>query len=103
MACRYSNVLGSWGSGSNIIFKSTFPYLTNFALSTYLEWAKQDPVSEKEIKRNEAAYALQNNRNPFIDHQTWIFDIWDQTYQYNSNTGSGGGSSTEENLIISIL
>lgn len=31
----------------------------------------QDPVSQKEIDKNNAAYTYQNNRNPFFDHY-WI-------------------------------
>ena len=34
-----------------------------------LRWNELDPVSEKEINRNEAVYASrQHNRNPFIDY-----------------------------------
>jgi len=41
-----------------------------------LSWCTLDPVSTKEIDRNNAVYALQNNRNPYIDHPEWILDIW---------------------------
>ena len=33
-----------------------------------LQWAAMDPVSQKEIDRNNAVYQLQHNRNPFIDY-----------------------------------
>ena len=33
-----------------------------------LQWAAMDPVSQKEIDRNNAVYQRQHNRNPFIDH-----------------------------------
>jgi hypothetical protein len=32
-----------------------------------LDWHAADPVSRKEIERNGTIYALQHNRNPFID------------------------------------
>lgn len=32
-----------------------------------LQWAAMDPVSQKEIDRNNAVYLQQHNRNPFID------------------------------------
>ena len=35
-------------------------------------WAKSDPVSQKEIDRNNAVYAYQGNRNPFIDYPDLI-------------------------------
>ncbi len=41
-----------------------------------LEWHHNDPVSKKEINRNNAAFALQNNRNPFIDHPEYADCIW---------------------------
>jgi len=30
-------------------------------------WHKQDPVSDKEVKRNRQIYRWQKNRNPFVD------------------------------------
>jgi hypothetical protein len=40
------------------------------------EWSAADPVSKKETDRNEAVYAIQGNRNPFIDHPEYIYSIW---------------------------
>ncbi|MGE4512774.1 MAG: endonuclease [Chryseobacterium sp.] len=44
-----------------------------------LQWHQQDPVSQREIDRNNAVYALQKNRNPFIDNPSWVNAIWNQT------------------------
>jgi endonuclease I len=42
-----------------------------------LEWHKQDPVDENEMRRNEIIYEnYQGNRNPFIDHPEWAEMIW---------------------------
>ena len=41
-----------------------------------LKWHRNDPVSEKEINRNEAVYKHQNNRNPFIDYPQLAEHIW---------------------------
>jgi hypothetical protein len=41
-----------------------------------MKWSKNDPVSEKEINRNNAVYAIQNNRNPFIDYEGLEEYIW---------------------------
>ncbi|RYE16878.1 MAG: ribonuclease, partial [Sphingobacteriales bacterium] len=35
-----------------------------------------DPVSTKEIDRNNAIYVKQNNRNPYIDHPEYVECIW---------------------------
>lgn len=51
----------------------------NWYLALLLQWNAQDPVSQKEIDRNNAVYAIQKNRNPFIDHPEWVNAIWSQT------------------------
>lgn len=42
--------------------------LKPWAKQLLLQWDALDPVSQKEIDRNNAIYELQHNRNPFIDH-----------------------------------
>jgi hypothetical protein len=41
-----------------------------------MDWAEADPVSQKELDRNNNVYDIQNNRNPFIDHPEYICLIW---------------------------
>jgi chitodextrinase len=41
-----------------------------------LTWCAQDPVSQREIDRNNAIYARQNNRNPYIDHPEYVQLVW---------------------------
>ena len=48
-------------------------------IAMLLQWHNQDPVSQKEIDRNNEVYALQRNRNPFIDNPQWVNAIWNQT------------------------
>lgn len=43
------------------------------------QWNTLDPVSQREIDRNNAVFNLQNNRNPFVDHPEWINLIWSET------------------------
>ncbi|MCF0117693.1 MAG: endonuclease [Bacilli bacterium] len=64
------------GYGSSTFTKS-FPYMTTYGINLMLKWCRQDPVSQKEIKRNEAAYKLVKARNPFIDHVSYVYRIWD--------------------------
>lgn len=51
----------------------------NWYLALLLQWHEQDPVSQREIDRNNAVFSLQKNRNPFIDHPEWVRQIWNQT------------------------
>jgi len=41
-----------------------------------IQWHRQDPVSEKEIKRADAVSNFQHNRNPFIDYPYLAEYIW---------------------------
>jgi endonuclease I len=50
--------------------------LKPWVIQMLLEWHHLDPVSAKEKARNEAAYAQQNNRNPFIDEPRFADCIW---------------------------
>lgn len=76
MVTRYEDKLPSWGSYPSFDGNS-YPALKKWAINTYLEWNDLDPVSEKEIKRNNAIAALQCNRNPFVDHPEAAHYIWD--------------------------
>ncbi len=57
-------------------------WTTGAALDSWFEalmrtWHENDPVSPRERDRNDAIYARQNNRNPFIDHPEWVNQISD--------------------------
>lgn len=41
-----------------------------------IQWHRQDPVSEKEIRRMDAVSDFQHNRNPFIDYPYLAEYIW---------------------------
>ena len=53
--------------------------LKEWALNMLIDWHQLDSVSQKEIDRNDAAYTLQGNRNPFIDHPEYVDSIWAST------------------------
>jgi len=57
---------------------NSYPSLSSWAINTYLDWAYViDPVSTKEVDRNDAAFAFQGNRNPFVDHPEAAARVWD--------------------------
>lgn len=55
---------------------NTYPVLSDWAINLLLDWHRNDPVSQKEIDRNEVVFSFQNNRNPFIDHPILVEHIW---------------------------
>lgn len=50
--------------------------LKPWALEIMQQWHIDDPVSEKEIERNNAVYEIQGNRNPFIDFPDLVEKIF---------------------------
>jgi hypothetical protein len=45
-------------------------------LKLMLKWHNQDPVSPKEIVRNNGGYDFQRNRNPYIDRPEYVDLVW---------------------------
>ncbi len=41
-----------------------------------LKWHREDPVSIKEVRRNEEVYRIQKNRNPYIDYPELAEYVW---------------------------
>lgn len=74
MAAAYNSRIGSWHS--DMLAGNSYPAFTSWAINLLLKWSRQDPVSQKEIDRNNAVYAAQHNRNPFIDHPELVEYIW---------------------------
>ena len=90
IATRYAGTCDSWTSGDGaVVFTSGGLSLTSYAANLFLAWSRQDPVSAKEIARNDAVYSVQNNRNPFIDFPGLEEYIWgNKTSQTFSVAGS---------------
>ena len=79
-ATRYENTVGNYiypmfNRTSTQVFSNAF-------LAMLLNWHNNDPVSSREITRNNAIYARQGNRNPYIDNPSFVNSIW------------GGGTTT---------
>lgn len=85
-AVRYENKLPSFNHVTNInpaLDRSAFDGTAERAfdpayIAMLLQWNQQDPVSQREIDRNNAVYTIQKNRNPFVDNPQWVSLIWVQ-------------------------
>ncbi|MFZ6051458.1 endonuclease [Halocola ammonii] len=71
MLTRYMDQVDGWSS-----FMLQDDDFSAWALTMLMEWHEEDPVSQKEIDRNNAVYDIQNNRNPFIDDPEFVDLIW---------------------------
>ena len=78
MVTCYENLSNRWRSVGtrSMLQKDTYPVFTVGAQRLLLKWSREDPVSQKEIDRNNAVYAIQRNRNPFIDFPNLAEYIW---------------------------
>ena len=80
MATCYQNLIGSWqnndADADTVLDGSSDNVFEPWFLNMLITWNNNDPVSTKEINRNNAIYSAQGNRNPFIDHPEYVCQIW---------------------------
>ena len=86
MACVYDDLPWVTTYVYNMFQQNSWPTLKGWAYETLLAWHRNDPVSQKEIDRNNAVESQQGNRNPFIDFPNLAEYIW--------------GSSTDREFYI---
>ena len=96
--------------------------LTKYGVALLMKWHRQDPVSKKEIDRNNGIQQTQGNRNPFIDYPYLAEYIWgekagetldlgnlitayDERFVLGESDGylNGGGSTTEKYTITWLV
>ncbi|MCQ2345770.1 MAG: endonuclease [Paludibacteraceae bacterium] len=76
VACYYDRNFTMSNGSTVFTYSNGHAGLTTYAINLFMKWHRQDPVSQKELDRNEAIYAKQHNRNPFIDHPCLAEYIW---------------------------
>ena len=77
MVTRYRTTNFTDGLGSVCFtYSGGVANLTDYMKNLMLKWHREDPVSEKERIRNNAIYAHQHNRNPFVDYPCLVEYIW---------------------------
>lgn len=98
VATRYESKIAGWvnnGSAGEILAGNAYPAYKTWFYNLMLQWSKQDPVSKKEIDRNNAIALLQKNRNPYIDYPELADYIWGdkKTLAWSINGSSVGLTS----------
>ncbi len=80
MATRYQDIVSGWqtlnSDGDKMLDGSANKVFEQWALDLLFSWHINDPVSTKEINRNNLAFNYQGNRNPFVDNPHWVETIW---------------------------
>lgn len=80
VAVRYEDEIASWqgnnAGGDRMLDGSSNKVFEQWAIDMLYSWHIADPVSQKEIDRNNDIYDFQSNRNPFIDHPEYVGEIW---------------------------
>lgn len=82
MVTRYENLVASWqnnGNANDVLNGTSYQAFDDWQLKLLYKWHVQDPVSQKEINRNDSVFAVQGNRNPYIDHPEWVSTVWNCT------------------------
>ena len=113
MVTRYENRVIAWSTNaivSDILDGTMHPAFQTWYLTMLTQWHTNDPVSQKEIDRNNTVYGLQGNRNPFIDHPEYVTSIWNAgasalltatpTTLSGFTTSQGGGPSVSQNYQL---
>ncbi len=74
---RYEDQISAW-SAYEMFDGSSDKAIADPFLNILRIWHEMDPVSQKEIDRNNNIYYNhQGNRNPFVDHPEWVATVWD--------------------------
>ncbi len=82
-----------------MVSNNSYPTLNNWSQELLMKWHREDPVSQKEIDRNEVIYSIQANRNPFIDFPALAEYLWgnkkgDRFYLKDNDASNPGEDKT---------
>ena len=84
MATTYQNLIFT-SEGAKQLQTGAYPTLKKWSSDLFRQWSKNDRVDEMEIKRNEAVYKIQNNRNLFIDYPNLAEYVWGDSMDVEFN------------------
>ena len=107
MATCYKNKnLAAGGKGYKVFSNGTANFTTT-ALNLYLNWHREDPVSQKEIDRNNGVAKKQGNRNPFVDAPELVEYIWGNkknvAYSCTQSAVEGVSEDSQVPLVIKVI
>lgn len=74
--CYLTKALNSSEGSTMFTYSGGKTGLTDYSVALLMKWHRNDPVSYKEIARNDSVYKQQHNRNPFVDFPELAEYIW---------------------------
>jgi hypothetical protein len=102
MSTRYYTEDSGWDDNDMVNGSN----LNDWAVDMLMDWHLQDSVSQKELDRNDAVYAIQENRNPFIDHPEWVSCVWGECDSGTGNlppiANAGPDQIVAENQLVTL-
>jgi endonuclease I len=87
IATRYMGNISNWvtsypSTDGPYVINSSTSNLQPWVVNMLVSWHLSDPVSAKEIARNDSIYYAtpQHNRNPYVDHPEYVCLVWTSSY-----------------------
>ena len=92
----YDDISWRTSNGYGYMYDTSDPLMfKQWAKELLIRWSSNDPVSQKELDRNDGIYKHQKNRNPFIDLPELADHIWGskskEPFTLNDDGGQGNG------------
>ncbi len=94
MATCYNDEIAKWTQGN--LGGTSYPVFSTWTLQMLLEWHRLDPVSQKEITRNNNIHDKQGNRNPYIDYPELVEYVWGNMVGTNWTPGGSVNPNNPE-------
>ncbi|NEV94026.1 T9SS type A sorting domain-containing protein [Psychroflexus sp. YR1-1] len=78
-AIRYEDEFDSSWKSNGVLAGNPKDFFLGWYIDLLLSWHSNDPVSQREIDRNNNGFQFQGNRNPLIDHPEFASQIWENS------------------------
>ena len=102
MATTYQHL--TFGSeGAHQLKTGDYPTLRKWSSDLFRKWSKKDRVDEQEIKRNEAVYKIQHNRNLFIDYPNLAEYVWGDSMDVEFNPYTAITTASDDDRYTGVI
>ena len=85
MATAYEHMTTLWQTTEGLLTvdpSASWPLMRPWVYQLMLEWAENDPVDDIERARNDSVFAIQGNRNPYVDMPQLADYVWGDSTEF---------------------